>query len=270
MKSEFSLGLLTIATSGYTKYLPNLIKSAADNLEDFPNYTHYFFTDDVPYVKEIIQSFPKIDFKIIEISNLGWPEATLLRYDLYCNSREIFTHDLLMHVDADMYFLSFLDFEVPPIDWRGGMAFVEHPGYFRPNPRDISFTAFRSRIRSLILGGYGAWETSRKSASYTPRNRRRTYICGGAWFGFREDFLAFCETARCNVNLDLRNGVTAKWHDESHLNCIVASKNSPTIFSSRYCYEPKYGKILDRPILLAVDKSKNLGEQLNSLGDNLK
>jgi hypothetical protein len=74
--------------------------------------------------------------------------------------------------------------------------------------------------------------------------------------------------ARSHVNQDLSNGVTAKWHDESHLNCIVASRINPTIMSSRYCYEPQYGKILRRPILLAVDKSKTLKEQLSLLRDN--
>lgn len=266
--TKYSLGLLTIATNGYTRYLPNLFRSASFHLDGFSEYCHYVFTDNVQKVKQITESFPDTNFEIVEISKYGWPEASLLRYEIYCNYREIFVHDILMHLDSDMYFLSNLDFEVPPAGWVGGMAFVEHPGYFRPNSNEINFTAFRSRIRSFLLGGYGAWETSRRSTAYTPRSYRKTYLCGGAWFGFRENFLAFCETARRNVNIDLSKGITAKWHDESHLNRIVAAENSSTILSSRYCYEPQYGKILKKPILMAVDKSKTLDEQLSMLGDD--
>jgi histo-blood group ABO system transferase len=95
--------------------------------------------------------------------------------------------------------------------------------------------------------------------------RRKRYVCGGAWFGFREQFLDLCEVARRNVDKDKRNGVIAKWHDESHLNRLTSLQEKSTILSSRYCYDPQYGKSLNGPILLAVDKSKSLIDQLRFL-----
>jgi histo-blood group ABO system transferase len=264
--SELSLGLLTIATNGYTKYLPDLLQSASSHLKVFPNYCHYIFTDDVPFVQELANQFPNFDLKIIRVPNLMWPDATLLRYELYCQYKEIFSHDILMHLDADMYFLADLEFEVPPKRWEGGMAFVEHPGYFRPKLFDFRVTSIKARIRSRLMGGYGSWETSKMSTAYTPREQRRKYLCGGAWFGFRNEFLDFCDKARKNIEIDTQNGVVALWHDESHLNSIVSLSDNPTCFSSRYCYEPKYGKTLSNPILLAIDKSNSLKEQLRFVG----
>jgi hypothetical protein len=164
-----------------------------------------------------------------------------------------------------MYFLSELQFEVPVSKWVKGMAFVEHPGYFRPALTEVSRRAFASRIRSLLIGGFGDWETSKMSSAFTPRNLREKYVCGGAWFGLKKDFLELCVKARDNVNVDKQNNVVAKWHDESHLNQLVSLQKNPTIFSSRYCYEPQYGKVLKDPILLAINKSTSLEEQLQSM-----
>lgn len=259
---NLSLGLLTIATNGYTKYLSDLIQSVAHNLKELPNYCHYIFTDDVAYVRNLMKDFPSIKFEVTNIPNYGWPDATLLRYEIYCKNRDLFTNDILMHVDSDMYFISKLEFEISPMDWVGGMAFVEHPGFFRPKIYDFRTRSIRSRIRSIMIGGYGAWETSKESTAFTSRDRRKNYFCGGAWFGFREQFLDFCEVARRNVEIDKGSGIVAKWHDESHLNCLVSLEVKPTILSSRYCYDPQYGKSLRSPILLAVDKSKSLEDQL--------
>jgi histo-blood group ABO system transferase len=260
-----SFGLLTIATNGYTKYLPDLIQSASLNLEKFPNYCHYIFTDDVTYVENLMKRFPSVNYEAIHIPNYGWPDATLLRYEIYSKNRNLLTRDILMHIDSDMYFISRLDFEIPPLEWANGMAFVEHPGFFKPKLYDFSIRAFRSRIRAIAIGGYGDWETSKQSTAFTPRMRRKRYVCGGAWFGFREQFLDLCEVARRNVDKDKRNGVIAKWHDESHLNRLTSLQEKSTILSSRYCYDPQYGKSLNGPILLAVDKSKSLIDQLRFL-----
>ena len=265
--SKYSLGLLTIATNGYTKYLPNLVTSAASNLKNFNNYCHYIFTDDVEYARKLVFLFPETNFIITEIPNLKWPEATLLRYEIYCKFKNVFSSDILMHVDSDMYFLSNLEFEISPSEWEGGMAFVEHPGFFKTDLFDVRISALKSKVRLLWMGGHGAWETSKRSAAYTPRHRRKTYLCGGAWFGFQKDFLEFCEIAHQNVLKDSENGLVAKWHDESHLNCLVSSRTNPTILTSRYCYEPRYGKFLIDPILLAIDKSISLEQQLINLKD---
>jgi histo-blood group ABO system transferase len=262
---DFSLGLLTIATNGYTKYLPDLIQSASENLRDFQKYRHYIFTDDLTYLLGLMKGFPSVDFKAVEVPNYGWPDASLLRYEIYRANRHLFTDDILMHLDSDMYFMSMLEFEISPKYWAGGMAFVEHPGFFKPKILDFRRRAIESRIRSLLIGGYGAWETSKGSTAFTPRGSRKKYLCGGAWFGYREQFLDFCETARSRVEIDRNNGVVAKWHDESHLNCLVSTESMPTIFSSRYCYDPKYGKVLNNPILLAVDKSVSLKDQLRAI-----
>jgi histo-blood group ABO system transferase len=261
--TDFSLGLLTIATNGYTKYLPDLIQSASDNLKDFPNYRHYIFTDDMSYILNLMTGFPSVDFEVVEVPNYGWPDATLLRYEIYRAHKYLFTDDILMHLDSDMYFISKLEFEIPPMEWAGGMAFVEHPGYFKPKYFDFRRRSVTSRIRSLLIGGYGAWETRKGSTAFTPRRRRKKYLCGGVWFGYREQFLDFCEAARRGVEIDGNNGIVAKWHDESHLNYLVSNARISTIFSSRYCYYPQFGKSLISPIILAVDKSKSLENQLS-------
>lgn len=264
-KLNKSLGLLTIATNGYVEYLPNLIQSASKHLNLFPKYCHYIFTDDVAAVEKLSKMYSEIHFKITEIPSYGWPEATLLRYSIYSKHKELFDHEILMHLDSDMYFLNDVVFEVDPENWSSGMAFVQHPGFFKPRMYDFSSAAVISRFRAILVGGYGDWETNTKSTAYLPRKLRRIYFCGGAWFGFKEEFLKLCDVAGTNVEIDSQRGITAKWHDESHLNSLAAFFEDPTFFSSRFCYEPKFGNILKNPILLAVDKGKTIQEQLAEL-----
>ena len=58
--------------------------------------------------------------------------------------------------------------------------------------------------------------------------------------------------------LSLKNGIIAKFHDESHLNAFASQSKSITWLNPEYCFEPSYPNLnsLD-PYLHVVDKNEN-------------
>jgi hypothetical protein len=142
------------------------------------------------------------------------------------------------------------------------MAFVLHPGFYRVTLRVLHFmktgrfyACAKLIYNYVLMGGFGAWETEPTSVAYVSRERRNIYCCGGVWLGHNVAFLEFCAELSRQVNLDLKNGVMARWHDESHLNHFVSNIEKVTIFSPSYCYDRRYdvdGKLKRK--IIAIDK----------------
>jgi hypothetical protein len=143
------------------------------------------------------------------------------------------------------------------------MVLVQHPGYWRP--RGLKRIKLYSKHLEILLrdcyllllfGGIGSWETRRISSARVPRSRRHTYYCGGFWFGLPEQVISFCGQQAKWVALDNKKGVTAKWHDESHLN-KWASLNDFRTLSPEFCYSENSPNIQSlKPQVMAVEKTE--------------
>lgn len=261
MQSKPSVGVMTVATNRYIEYWAEMAASADKHLFPGHRLVLHVFTDQVERAHEAAANLTRAEIDVVEIEALRWPEATLLRYEVFDAHREALSEDLLIHLDADMLVTSNTGAELNPSQWRGGIALVRHPGYRRPPvPARLAMYARNPRMAAsdaryiLRLGGIGSWETDPACRAFVAKSDRRTYVCGGTWMGRREELRALIHELATRTRADLDEGRIAVWHDESHLNWF-ASRNDVTILGSEYCYAPGFPNLTDLvPIIIAVDK----------------
>ena len=199
------------------------------------------FTDREADAKRLAQECERASITVVKTDTLGWPDATLLRYRLIASARYTVEGEVVMHLDADMRVVAPVGPELTPWSWHGGIALVRHPGFYRGN-RYSAFVTRHPRLAVTDLKGWllrergvGQWETREESRAYVPPQRRQEYVCGGVWFGRTAEFLSMVDTLARRTDADLRDGVVARWHDESHLNWFAAH-HEVSVLSPSYCY----------------------------------
>lgn len=257
-----SVGILTVATNRYIDHWSKMVLSADRFLAPGYPLTSYVFTDQPDKAAEFASRLSRMTIYPVEIPNLGWPEATLLRYEIFAASWTVITEPLLIHLDADMLVCAETELSsTQSSSWPGGLAFVKHPGYRRRSVSSLPKLYARSPhhmvddLKSYLRhGALGSWETSKSSMAYVPRSKRRTYVCGGTWMGQRGPLEQMIHTLAQRTRNDISQGVMAMWHDESHLNWY-ASENDYHLFDSDKCFAQGYPNLSDlTPQILAVDK----------------
>ena len=232
-----STALIVIATGVvYQHYAKELIASAK---QFFVPHDVFLFTDSQ-------EPFDGVSVQLHH-AHLGYPGSTLMRYHAIVSQREALSnYDYIFYVDADMKFLSTVSAgEV----FSAGITATEHPGF---------------------IGGGGSPETRPKSAAYV--RELKVYYCGGFNGGTAKAFLAMAEELKRGVDTDKANGITAVWHDESHLNRFLFYNPPSRVLSVEFCWPSvewrltsylkewrkvrgeTYGQELV-PKLMAIDKS---------------
>lgn len=256
-----SVGVFSVATNIYLDYWLDMAISAASFLRAEAGVTLHVFTDRPSEAAGMAPRVPGVTVVPIGIPPLGWPEATMDRYRLVHEHADQIAGDTLVHVDADMLFVAPVGTELDPDAWLGGMAFVRHPGYFRPAGRQrlaLYARSPRTALSDVSLrrksGGIGTWEDRVQSTAYVQRPARGHYYCGGVWMGRREPLLTMSSELARQVADDHRRGIIAVWHDESHLNSY-ACRHPHTELGPEYCFVPEYPQLGHiAPRIIAVDK----------------
>lgn len=253
--TKLNFTFLSIATNHYVHYWASMIESANSVFGSTETVSFIVFTDQKSYCESIAAIYPNLKISIVQIESLKWPDATLLRYRIYSSYSRGIDSDVLCHIDADMLFLSNPREFLTPSVWKNGVALVAHPGYFRKSKTGVSFPqCLKDFYRVLKMGGLGTWETNRKSTAFVKRGKRNVYVCGGTWMAKKENFISLVTNLSEGTELDLKNGVIAKWHDESHLN-RWASENEFTLLEPSFCYDSSYKWLSGlREIIRAVRK----------------
>jgi hypothetical protein len=195
------LAIILIATGG-EQYM-KFVTPLIDSLKEFfPPHDVILFTDS------------KSEFSAIKISqeNLGWPKVTLMRYHAMIKQAELLlTYDQVFYMDIDMLVVS----PVTENDiFSKGITAVIHPGYPTSFERNSTSTAY-------IQGN-------------------PPYYQGCLVGGDAGTFLAMCETIAANVDIDTSRGITAVWHDESHLNKYLYDHPPARVLSPSYCFPENY------------------------------
>jgi hypothetical protein len=257
------LGILTIATNKYLEYYSELVSSLIRNNSEGSEIEWYLFTDRVSDAMSIKQKYPTLKINIFPITGYTFPQATLYRYKIYAQHKDKLDADILMHLDADMLIKSNRFYKIVSDSVKEApLCLVRHPGFYRPQGmKKIKFYAshpfifLKDLLRIMKLGSLGDWETSKKSTAFVSRGKRDNYYCGGIWFGVNNSIKEMCDLLSKSVELDERNEVMAKWHDESHLNRYSAECSVKTL-SPELCFDPSYTNLknLDE-IVRAVDKN---------------
>jgi hypothetical protein len=253
----------SIATGNYLNYWKDLIISGNKFLSDFEDSQWLLATDNVKDISNFIADSNFNNVEVISIPSYGWPDASLLRYEVISQNSNRIRSKYSVYLDADMRFKTTIEIDefISRIS-KGVMTLQVHPGYYRPtglkntlfylgNPKFI----FKDILIRIKNGGLGTWESDRKSLAFVARRMREFYYCGGCWFGETKVFLEMCELLSENVRHDLRNGLVARFHDESHLNSFASMekvRRIPPIF----CFDPTYPNLtFSSKYLEAVNKN---------------
>lgn len=259
-----SIGILSIATNHYLNYWMSMVESFKECLPGNDTHTFYVFTEQTEKVDAFQIKHPDLKINAIKIDRLNFPEASLLRYEIYYKFKDLIVEDVLVHLDADMLIRDpkFIQLETVANLGPKAIALVSHPGYWRPTGMKrvrLNLTNPRLLLRDIHLrikyGGVGSWESNRASSAYVPRNLRNNYVCGGIWAGKNTVFQKLCEELSLLTRIDLEMGKMPIWHDESFLN-LWASRNEFRLLSPSFCYDPRYPQLESLVnIVEAVDKN---------------
>ena len=262
-KHSRSLGVLTIATNLYINYWRDMALSFDTSTQLSDRVVLHVFTNQIEEVGRIQAELKNVTVVAHEIPNYKWPEATLLRYQIFEAAAEVISEDLLMHLDADMIINRSPMETILKASTTSPICLVSHPGYWRPKGFFGKANFYRNNLlvllndlrMMLITGGLGNWETNKQSTAFVRRRFRRNYVCGGTWFGERESFLKMVSELSRNVAVDLEQSRVAVWHDESHLNSW-ASQNIHLTLDPEFCYVETYPQVQGLiATITAVDKT---------------
>ena len=246
-------GIVSLATgTKYLGYWKEMVLTFKAKEPNFQSIEFYLLTDNVSEAQEFCQA-NQISSKVFSIPSYGWPDATLLRYQEILAIKEFMTEEVCIYVDADMLIQEAFIPKLTPSEWENGMAFIAHPGFWRPHgfERAIFYLKYPNRIlRDLVstikFGNLGSWERNALSAAYVPRQNRKKYVCGGVWMGRNQYFFELVEKCSQAVKIDLKKNFVAIWHDESHLNKWF-SDHGGTILTPAFCYDPTYPNLASLP-----------------------
>jgi len=231
MKPKVSV--FVIATNTYTEYAFGLIQSALKWINEGFHVQFIILTDEEFIVPELNKGTQSVEVASFQIPPYGWPEATLMRFHLMVDHWEHATGDIVMYLDADTEIVAPLKFDdlmqICMLPGSNGFTPVLHPGYYK---RSLPLRLF-NRTK------FGPWETDRASAAYVPIQSRQNYVCGGVFWGLNEAFFQLCTHLKAKIDVDIQNGITAKHHDESHLNNWFVS-HSTISASPEWAYAQGY------------------------------
>ena len=257
------IGLLTIALGEtYVNYWKTLIKSFLLVSGLAERSVIHIFTDRPDLVSLVAESSSEAEFRTYHIDSRPWPFATLDRFEIFDDHLSRLEQDVLLYLDADMEILAPLPAGVFREVEKDGVYFVQHPGYSRPRNLLKKFRLYarnwplltRDLTTTILHGGIGEWESRQESSSFTPRWKRKEYVCGGCWIAKREKAHDLIKEIADKTRADKEKGIIARWHDESHLNFFQSEYRFSTL-SPSWCFVEGYRHLLDyEPLILAVDK----------------
>jgi len=230
--------LLCIATGKYSQWVPQLLRSVRDYFLVEHAVSVLLFTDVEGGSNE---KSDRVNVRRVPVQSLGFPEATLFRHHVFLSRESLITGDYVFYIDVDCRVASPVGNEI-----LNEFTVVQHA--------------------SFVTKGTGSWENRPESTAYVSLEEtdRYFYVVGGFNGGTRESYLKWMRYCQHHVDVDLDNGVIARWHDESHLNKFIhtGGANDVTMLPPTYCY-PEHTVGHDLKILCLVkgaefDLNKNL------------
>jgi histo-blood group ABO system transferase len=218
------IALCIMATGKYLSYAEQLIASARTHFCVGHEVLYFVFTDGT------LQDTGG-DIVRVEQKRLGWPYDTMMRFHAYYGAKELLQKmDYIFCSDADMLFVHKVGDEI-----LSDLVATRHPGFYN-KPRSQYTYETRKESHACINGDEGTW-----------------YVCGGFYGGTVKEILSYWERVIQDVDDDLKRGMIAVWHDESHWNRYCVDHRPTKLLSPSYCY-PERWKLPFRKRLLALDK----------------
>ena len=230
--------ILTIATNKYIQFVERLL----DDIEKYFLTGHeiqcLLFTDHEVETSDNV--------KVSQIGHNPWPEPALKKYN-YINyqSEYLKDFDYLYLFDADVGIVNKVGDEVIQ-----DLVGVLHPYKILENKEIYPY------------------EKRKQSTAHVADEDHNKYYAAAFVGGKSNNFLEMARTISERVEEDERNGIVAKWHDESHLNKYF-NENPPFDLSPSYMFpeelinHPQYPY---EPKIVALKKENSFNQEKIEMG----
>lgn len=246
------IGILYICTGKYSIFWKDFYISCEKNFIQGTIKEYFVFTDqDNIFFEKENKNIHKIHQE-----NLGWPFNTLMRFNMFLGvKKQLKIFDYVFFFNANLLFIDKIyKEEFLPMGGDKILA-VLHPGFY--NKKRKFFT----------------YENRETSTAYIPRKKGTHYFAGGIMGGVPRTFLEASEAINKNIDIDKKNIIIARWHDESHWNKYLIDRIDIKIIDPSYLYPENWSLPFNKKILI-LDKNKfgghgNLREEKLSLLSNI-
>jgi len=223
------IAILYIAIGKYDIFWKDFYLSAEKYFLCKHDKDYFVFTDAEEIFAETNCSVTKIKQK-----NWGWPGNTLYRFKMFNLIKDkLENYDYIFFFNANILFIKNIGDEFLP---NNELLVVQHPGYY--NVKSAKYP----------------YEKNRKSNAYIGKNEGEVYVQGCLEGGSKKEFIKMISELAMKIDDDQRNGIIAKWHDESHLNKYICS-HKYKLLDPGYAY-PDGMDIPFEKNILTRDKSK--------------
>jgi len=228
------IGILYICTGKYKIFWKDFYLSCEKNFITEAE-KHYFVFTDSPEI--YFESDNKNIHRIYQ-ANLGWPDNTLKRYEVFLKAKEkVFGMDYLFFLNANLLFLERITAEEFLPHNQEKFVGCLHPGYY--NKPIEKFT----------------YENNPKSKAYLSKEVGKHYFAGGINGGVTKNFLEVSELLDKNIETDKTNKILAIWHDESHWNAYLNTHlDAVKTLPPDYLYPEGENMPFDKKILIRDKK----------------
>ena len=230
--------ILTIATNKYIQFVERLL----DDIEKYFLTGHeiqcLLFTDHEVETSDNV--------KVSQIGHNPWPEPALKKYN-YINSQSEYL--------KDFDYLYLFDADVGIVNKVGDEVIQDLVGVLHP-------------YKILESKKTYPYEKRKESTAYVADENHNKYYAAAFVGGKSKNFLQMAKIISERVEEDERNGIVAKWHDESHLNKYF-NENSPFELSPSYMFpeelinHPQYPY---EPKIVALKKESSFNQEKIEMG----
>lgn len=243
-----SIGILYIATGKYTIFWKEFVDSFERFFLPGVEKHYYVFTDAAQIYFEECNRIHKVYIKAEP-----WPLPTLMKYHYFLEIEDqLASHDYLYQSNGPILCLKEVSEEafLPRDDHNEALMFTLHPGYYQ---------------KKMYLYPY---DRNPKSKAYVPYNCGETYVFGAMNGGRSAEYIQFMKCMKNNIEDDLKKGIIAKYHDESHVNHYIIGKQNYRLLPFSYGY-PSNMTVPGEQIITCLDKAKYLDiEEIKGKGDS--
>ena len=223
------IAILYICTGKYNQFFSNFYKSCEQYFFHNTAEKEYFvFTDDFSIANE-----PNVHLYHKECQ--GFPMDSLLRFEQFLRVKdELIKFDYVYFFNASALFLRAVGEELLPKD---GTLYVA--GVWNQNLKQSFFLPY---------------ERNKKSKAYIPPHDG-PYVYFGGFFngGNAKAYVDMADELALNTQKDLKDGIIAKVHDESHLNHYL-HYHPCTALPTSYIIPEEFMKDTDNPFIMLRDK----------------
>ena len=230
--------IITIATNQYLQFVDRLLTDIENHFLPGNDFHLLLCTDHDVETSDNV--------RVSSIGHKPWPEPALKKYN-YITAESEFLKDF------DYVYL--FDADVGIIDNVGEEVLQDLVGVLHP-------------YKILEDKSVYPYEKNKKSTAYIADENHDRYYAAAFVGGKSETFLKMAKTIAERVEEDERNGIIAKWHDESHLNKYF-NENPPSALSPSYMFpeelinHPRYPF---QPKIVALKKESHFNQEKIDMG----